>query len=493
MAAIRCAVLSVLLLAGVAGADEFSDFRIPEHRWRSIRGDASFSGSRNRMNEAFSQRTNDNGSLRLEGSGSWAYEADDRQWLVSSFAEVIGRQSNSEDRARFFGATSVLTDDLDSRIEEARELLGLSGEFQRYPESTPLGLKARMLAVGYFGQGWSDSRHDQFSSDVIGSARSLQEVDSRQDSYMYQAELAASMGIGRVRNATGVYSAELLERRLRGDGAITGPLSAAARERIARLYYVGPQYRSAHDRPDKFFWRDLEIILRDEGALAAGNLDAYALLHALEPYVPGAIATPLRRSGYWVAASITYDHQHAIRRTSGASHDEDYVDGVLVSSTTFSVGSRFTDHVDRVLFGPEAQWCLPLGWRWQIDVDAFLRFDIVDPSQGTILSQLRASYVIAERWGASARVAHRRETVGDDLTLWEGWFFTAGIDVVYDIEDHLQAVLSIADQQSHFDGSDTFSRNQRVSLGLSYLFSGGLDAPGLIDPVRPLRGGTLNP
>src|SRR5205823_173566 len=83
-----------------------------------------------------------------------------------------------------------------------------------------------------------------------------------------------SLGHGRVRDATGVQLARLLEARLLEAGAIRAPLSRAAKERIAALYYLRPSLSVAHERPDRFFWREVGRVLREVGAEAELHLPA---------------------------------------------------------------------------------------------------------------------------------------------------------------------------------------------------------------------------
>lgn len=493
MAAFRLAFLSVFLLAGSAWADEFSEFRIPEHRWRSLRGDAEFAAVRNHHDYGFGHSSNGYWNGLLRGTGLWALDSDDLQWLAT--VDALG-SAGGDDREE----TTVLTNGVDSRrirdeneSDQVTERVSLNGEFRLYPGTVPIGLNVGGSVWGTFRQASTERIFDDEFRDSGGSTRNVGTTNSDIDNYDYQANVTAGVGVGRVRDATGVYLAYLLEQRLRADRLISESLSPEARARLASLFYIAPRYAEVHDLPAKFFWRDVEDLLREDGVLT-GSLDAYALLHALEGYTPGTLSAALRQRGYWIAASATYNHLHSIIRQDVTARAENFDDGVLTSSSTFSSNFRGTQNRDNVLFGPEAEVRMPIGWRWQLDANGFARFNAKGPARRTSVgSSLFLRYLIAERWAATYRFHQTRDT-GSEVSIAPGWRISNGVEIAYYLEDGIVAGLRISDNQEHYASSGTnFVRDQRVSLTLSYLFSGGLDAPGLIDPVRPLRGGTLNP
>lgn len=494
MAASRCALLFLLLFAGVARADEFSEFRIPEHRWQSLRGDVALSGSRSRLDFFDTRSSTSQSNGRLGGDALWALDSDDLQWLAGVDLSGEGRRDGREESSRQTNGVNTELRKLDSEGDQVREQVALHGQLRTYPRSGPIGFSFDGFALGDLRQGSEERVIDDEFLNTSGSTRNVSTSNSDRDDYYYLANLRGSVGVGRVRDATGVYRAYLLERRLRADGLITGTLSPGARARLAGLFYVQPRYAEVHDLPAKFFWREVEKLLREDGVLGSGTLDAYSLLHALEGYTPGATLSALRQRGYWIAASVSYDHAHLITRQDVNSRTEIFVDGVFTSSSTLSSGFRDVSYSDDVLFGPDGQVRMPIGWRWQVDASGFARFNVKGPAKSTTVgSDLFVRYLIAERWAATGFFRQRHDTGSDVTLISPGWSTAVGAEVAYYFEDGISAGLRISDEQSDYSIGTWYTRDQRVSLTLSYLFSGGLDAPGLIDPVRPLRGGTLNP
>ena len=68
------------------------------------------------------------------------------------------------------------------------------------------------------------------------------------------------------------------------------------------------------------------------------------------------------------------------------------------------------------------------------------------------------------------------------------WRITYGAEVGYDLEDRVRLGLSMNQYQLSMRwAGESFVRGYSVVLGVSYALLRGFDAPGLIDPVRPLN------
>src|SRR5262249_49937216 len=151
--------------------------------------------------------------------------------------------------------------------------------------------------------------------------RNQSEFNSSRDEYDVLLSLDASASWGRVRDATPVYQVEVLEERLRETGTLHQPLSRHAREQLAALYTVEGDVAFAHQRPTKYFWRELERILREDGVLDPGGLDAYAVQRLLEPItITGAIVA--RTAGYTVGPvfhAVTTQFHSAEEQVNSAS------------------------------------------------------------------------------------------------------------------------------------------------------------------------------
>ena len=110
-----------------------------------------------------------------------------------------------------------------------------------------------------------------------------------------------------------------------------------------------------------------------------------------------------------------------------------------------------------------------------------------------LLSAVAANWYVSDRWAANLSLQHARSYF--DRRLAGGyWSTSASAGIAYFIEDRTSLSLSVSEAQQQTSGpaylssgSRAYRRDGRFALGITYGFSGGLDAPGLIEPVRPLN------
>jgi hypothetical protein len=295
-----------------------------------------------------------------------------------------------------------------------------------------------------------------------------------------------------VRDASVVYDVHLLEERLIETGALARPLSAAARAKLAALYYVAPFYAAAHERPDRFTWREIERVLREDGALGQNGLDPYSLLRAREPAAPGGRAT--RQRGWFIGPVGQFTTQHGISREEETVADRTYVSDSLWSEAHGAWNQRLVSVHDRLALGGAAEYHLPLGWRWQLDAATRVTRPARSGESGLDVSnRASVSWFVADRWLAAAALDQSRSYVrlrnaGGTLEIDE-WQTQAQASVAFYLEDRTSVGLTVYQRQSRsaYDlyYGPVFFRDSNVSLSISYRFLGRLDAPGLIDPVMP--------
>ncbi|TMQ49614.1 MAG: hypothetical protein E6K73_09615 [Candidatus Eisenbacteria bacterium] len=314
--------------------------------------------------------------------------------------------------------------------------------------------------------------------------------------YSYATLIDADAGLGRVRDATGVYRAQLLVDRLGRDGVLARAPSREARARLARLYYIESDYSVAHDRGAKFFWRDVEKILGEDGALGPAGLNAYSLQHALEPYFePFLVAARVRRVGWFAGVQFSGFYRNLIARSTDHFFRAFYDSDTLVSSDDQTRSGHVTSSTRSPLAGLEAEYHLPLDMRWQLDAVANARSDVRGLARlTTVDSQLEVNYLLADRWAARGFAAQGRlvaKAGGRDPAL-DLWNASYGAELDYYLVDRVKIGLTASEEQ-HSDRASfgasfrTYGRTRRLFLGLSYSILRGFDAPGLVDPGRPMN------
>lgn len=493
-------LLALGLWAAAAAADEFVAFRIPDHDWRSASAECSGFLERGSVSQHWFYTDRDDrgrgghGALAL--GGERGFDGERLQLGVSGAALLYaaGWRDEGVDVYTFPATMRVAT--RTQRAEFDRNF-DATASLRAYPgrSAIGLGLQAALLcrvrdhADGSDGAtpGWTDA-------DRVESRDRYRET-----TYQYEGGLTLTIGVGRVRDATVVEDVHVLVERLRESGALARAPSPAACEKLAGVLVVMPRVGHAHERPERFVWREVERVLREDGALAGPALDAYGVLRAREPYrrLRQALMGGRRRIGAFVGPALELRHQHEIQRWSSAGSQREFSGGVQSLESQHDAGARGTVNLDRVLGGAVAEWHRPVGWRWQWDASARVLFLAVPGARGLTANEMvSADWHVADRWQAGFLAMHERAyTVAGsrrDATTGEMSSVSVGAELDYAVEDHVELTLAVEDRQyqqsdEYFGGEYLRQRQGEVRVGVRYRFLGRVAAPGLFEAMRPIR------
>lgn len=472
-------LLAALLPAGARAADAedpFADFRIPDHKVFSWTGDVTFSGSWNDM--SFPSGGSVENGYQLGGLGTSAY------WLRDSdpTLQLMGVRLAASG-ARLFDESRDAFSFRERRNRRLQESGSLWFSQRRYPWRVPLGIQLSGSALGAYSQDWSKE------SMVVGIPPSVttNRIRRRTDRYDYTLTGSAAVGVGRVRDATGVYDVLVLEERLRERGVLAGPLDRATRNRLAELAYARGSFGDVLDRPGKAFWSALVEILESDPSYQ-GRLDPAAVLEALEPHLGGGGASLFPKSpisrfrGAFAGVVASAFYRHEIARFEVAEFVQVSIGDTMLPPSTFEGSARMDQEQVDVLVGPQAEWHRPIGPRWQIDLSTQALFSRDGFQNGLRLSSTASSrWIVADRWLAGADFFHTRSTLGRE----DFWYVQLDGQLDWYIEDRLRLRLQVGSRQSHEGApSNRLQRRHGVSLSLGYRFAGRLEAPGLFEPIR---------
>jgi hypothetical protein len=296
--------------------------------------------------------------------------------------------------------------------------------------------------------------------------------------------VTGSVSWGRVRDATPVYQVQILEQRLLELGTITRPLSPHARERLAALYTVEFDVSFAHQRPTKYFWGELERLLTEDGALGPGGLDAYAVQRLLEPLAVSARGVVSRTRGFAIGPQVMLRKTWTHESREAADRNAVIVDDTLFSSNEFITPRTRTDQHDETIFsGAFVEYHRPFGMHWQVD----------GVSQGllsesgenlTANTTVRATWQVADRWFITTGLLHSLAAPGHGLERRpQRWSVTGDASLNYFFEDAWAFQLGYVQRQDRYP-DDFYARQDTFQLGVTWQFSGRLNAPGLFEPMR---------
>ena len=499
------ALLLLLIAAAPVGADDYADFRIPAHSQLSWTASFSTAGNRSAgsQDSPVGSSHNHGAFLGASTSSSLSWLSDSDPALTSLF--VVANFSG----ARRWEARSSLLDQSPlqvQRFEDSRSNRDVAerwqiGASQRlYPWVFPLGFSASVYAAGDYGQSW---RHaDDWVSQQFGGSSQVTTTRARDATWVYShlVSTSLSLGVGRVRDATGVFETAVLEQRLLRAGALTRPLSSAARRRLAELI-IQRSLGGVRERPARTVWQAVERILRDDGALSEQGLDGYSIMRAGEPLygggsggaegLPSSPVTRLR--GCFVGPIVSDVHAQNLVRGHLSRFRQDVIDGTPQPPSELSSGFRSTNPFDQVLVGGRAEGHWPLGSRWQIDGTSQTLFPARKEESGLdLFSSASATLLVADRWLASAVISQNRNlrqvtTNGITTTFEDGWAWGYGVSANYYLEDRVNLTFGVSGSQGHsrFSGglSTSSSHGHSFNLGLSYRFIGRYQANGLIEPI----------
>jgi hypothetical protein len=475
MKTLRFTVPLVLLLAPAlfnasrADDDPYAEFRIPAHSWSSWQLGGGASGSSEQLypfGAAIRQNALDG---NLHTGFQRGYDSDRSQHYYQVTVVSQGLHRRQEVDRTFPRETS------DDTFNDRAELLRLGGGLRRYPWQVPIGFQLAASGEASFDHGSFD-RHRSTFVDVF---HNRQDEDGSQDNNQQILGGVFSMGLGRVRDATSVYRAQVLEQRLLRTGALKGPLSRGALDRLAALFSIQSDFLSAHDLPDKYFWREVERILKEDGELAGESLDAYSVLRALDPHINIYLS---RQVGFFVGPSIAAVETWRYSKFNAHRLSRFYQGDSLLANTEQSVGGHSSQRFDRTQVGAVIEYHRPIGMRWQIDAGSSAYYTRLD-HQLFGGSSASINYVIADRWYAGARVGHSlSEGHLDQNGEVPRWLVRYDGFLSYWLEDSWSVDLSVVGSQQN-QGAE-FERAAGFSLGFTYRIAGTLNAPGVIEPQR---------
>ncbi len=486
----------VLLLPSLCMADPFNEFRIPEHSWQS--GTASFAMNANRSTHSFagghrSDYEGSNGSLVGDFQFQRGFDSDRRSTRWAIWASE-GLQLSSS-RYTFIGPILPYPEEGAGWLRRPMQQIFLSGSTRTYPGLSQFGVELGLDGSGY----WSEDvrRSDLRTGGPLPSNRNENRTDTQTNRYEYSAAASATLGHGVVRLASMVEDVHVLESRLEQSAVLTRPLSTDTRAKLAQLLVISGDLRNVHERPSRFFWREVERLLREDGALADGKLDAYSQLHLLESY---RIGPEWRRAiGHFVGLMVQASHVHSIERFDQAGHARVY----RADTLSYAVESSYADRTDlesnRVFVGPSVEWHLPVGWRWQWDASGRVLFAARHGERGLrSQSTISGAWLVADRWQARLSALHIRDylLVGDDgdASPHDEWAAQAVLSLDYFLEDHLKLTAELRETQrlrrvgpgTPFSRGVTRDHADSFYLGLTYRFLGRVSAPGLMETMRAL-------
>jgi len=479
----RLAVAILALLSTVgsvrpasASADtdsSFRSYRVPESRqfrWTASGRGSAVRASNSQASGSRSLSGNWLGALRT--TVSQRHETDARLFAWSASLDLSHRRFHEQG-----AAPSVLLElEREASSRRSDQIMMVSAGGRWYIVDSDWGASWSLVQFATALQAFDDQLQHTRPLPGSGSTQTTMSQTTRSSGRLsYDGQATVGLGYGRVRDATAVYQVEVAEARLLETGALLRPLGPGTRRRLANLFALGPQFQTAHERPGKYFWREFERLLREDGGLAAEGLDTWALQRLLEP-ISIRVQSALRLTGASIGPVVSLAMRQDRLSDRLRSHTRVEDGGLPVSESEFSLDRGTNTRSDFISVGAAVEWHRPVGPRWQWDVS---HSTVIDESgeSATGLSAAQVGWVVSARWFADGGVPH--------AVLWRGhgsgrhpenWQlrFHAGLD--WFVEDAWALQLTGELIQ---DGSPLASvHDASIQLGVTHVFTGLFSAPG---------------
>ena len=491
MRGFRLALLftSASLFAAIASAqDPYTGFRVPEARsftWL-VNGNAQWSQRVDAFPGTHSEDRDALGELR----SSAHRHAESEAFTSDLLLQALGSWATTRSTNRFESIGGASGGDRDFTNDAYQ--LSVSAATTRYLGHSGWGIDATAFAeyeYTRFGSAFGLTQD-------LGSSRSENREDAEAHFYDGQVNALLGPGYGRVRDVTGVFDMQVIEERLEATGRLLHPLSPAARQRLAELFSVSGDFLAAHDRPDRYLWRDVERLLREDGAIAEGTFDAWSLMRALEP---ATLSIAVTRLAGW---RVTGAYQVALSRghidSDHRSTFADYSGGVLTSISELESSSHTSLDRSRGFGRLDAAWHRPLGMRWQVDASGAGHYGDGPRRLVQLGAALGITYVLADRWVVTASASDLAASlVADSVRTSPSWVVRGAAQLSYFFEDSWSITAGVDHFQARpflSNGNDPaspegYARQTQAVFGITYRPIGRFEAPGLHVSERLAPGG----
>ncbi|MBU1638483.1 hypothetical protein KKC97_12535, partial [bacterium] len=362
------------------------------------------------------------------------------------------------------------------------ESINLSWNGWYYPTGIPVGISAS-ASGGLSSSKYQSTHTGKWSSGGVDYTHTDEYIS--EDAYRHAG---AKCGIvyGRVRDATTIYKVRILEQRLLDEGVLSGTLSPQTLQRLAGLFYDRKEYSFQYERPERFFWRDIEAALAEDPAFNAQAFDSYSLFR-MDEEINGRTWV-VRRAGYTIGPVLRDSHRYSERNYA----NRDFVHYTSPDSSGVDTSGIYEDDSkefsDNLSIGLEAAWYCPLNLEWQFNfTTVFYRYVQPEDDGFSLQTQASAYYEIADRWRAAGTLSHYRvlsdphqdDPGNHNNTPFNRWTLSVDARLDYYIENRTSTYLRLDWSQSKSSAPDNNTYDSEgkgfeISVGIAYNFTGFL-------------------
>jgi hypothetical protein len=482
----------LLIPMSAALADEFSEFRVPPNAvTRSlVRFEFELDSYLSKRTPEDSEYSSSDHAGLLTGTIFRRLESDRREiqiWSEGTLREMYDNYTSSGN-----GPNNEYSSWSKSRrnLVDADIVTEVVGRL--YAISDAVGIEGGATAEASYDSYLNKSNYRSHYQGTNGSVDRYYWSDYTNKSWgqFYSFEFSGGPVFGRRRNVTAIADAHMIEQRLIELGVLSGSLQPQNIARLVDLIYKKDNYNSLYDRPEKYYWQDVEEILKSDPAYVR-ELDAYSLRRIDEYYV----GNVLRYRGFLIRPSVIYSHRHGIDHYSTVDSRTTRTDS-LVEHTESSEYNRSEFTSDNDFYVLNIDYYYPISVQWQLNgwggvlyypKDTRIDWQNIPKDQVTLSAGLSLEWFMGDKWYARSEFSLEdflvKSVIGSDY-IDESYSQSLSISVNHYLENHLILTAELENRYRYSSSLIRYNYGDEIErwssfgtnffLGLTYAFNGSL-------------------
>ncbi|MGE5410573.1 MAG: hypothetical protein ACM3MI_06405 [Clostridiales bacterium] len=271
------------------------------------------------------------------------------------------------------------------------------------------------------------------------------------------------IGWGKYRDVTPVVTALRFQQRLKQLNLLNNDLSSKAVEDLAEQFSRQNYYSNVYNRPDKYFWRDIEKVLINDNIVSLNSLNQYANSYLRE--VPNEMRF-IRNEGLASGIGLEVNYVNNYYSDNYNSYDPH------ISEELYTLANAY------VQFSHQLNLNSQFGFLLSASGGPNLIKNSVIKQRYVLNAQLRYDYELTDRIVTSVEDNFSLGFYNYDLQK-KSLYNSVSLGLNYFIEDNVLLKASYNWKYSddkHIAGINNFqwSSNNYVNLGITYYFDRGI-------------------
>lgn len=276
--------------------------------------------------------------------------------------------------------------------------------------------------------------------------------------------LSIGTGIGKLRNVTPVVSAIRFQERLKQVNLLNTNLSDKVIEDLAQQFYKQSYYSTSYDRPDKYFWQDIDKVLSNDG-VSLKDLNMFS-----DNYLRESVNEVrfLRNEGLVAGVNLQLNYQNNYQASTGYHY---------LSEQLFTLGQAY------VIYSHQMNLNSQLNFNLSLSGGPNVLANPMEKQLYSLISALGYNYELTDRLVASISNTFNL-TFGNYYNQYKLLQNNFNFSLAYFVEDNLSLNANYQwtyqiNRNNHIINSDLYFRDintindHYINIGFTFYFERG--------------------